>query len=109
MVTAEKNRAGGIGACRIALAIAIVWAPAVLILGVATGYTATYGHKLVEVVGSVYYGYGPGWGPALVGMAWGFVDAFIGVLIIAWIYNLLGRRGKGCRSTGASAESQAAP
>ena len=109
MATAETGREGGVSACRIALAIAIVWAPAVLILGVATGYTATYGHKLVEVVGSVYYGYGPGWGPALVGMAWGFADAFIGVLIIAWIYNLLGRRGKGCCSNDRPAGTQAGP
>jgi len=97
MTTAETGREGGVSACRIALAIAIVLAPALLIMAVVTSYTAEYGHKLVEVIGSVYYGYGPGWGPGLVGMAWGFADAFIGTLIIVWIYNLLGRGGKaGC-------------
>ena len=94
MAAAETGREGGVSACRVALAIAIVWAPALLIMAVVTSYTAEYGHKLVEVIGSVYYGYGPGWGPGLIGMAWGFADAFIGILIIVWIYHLLGRGGK---------------
>ena len=98
MATQEAGREGGVSACRVALAVAIVWAPALLFLAYVTDHTAEYGHKLVEVIGSVYWGYGPGWGPGLVGAAWGFADAFIGTLIIVWIYNLLARCGKSCCS-----------
>jgi len=107
-MTAEAaERSGGVRPCRVALAIAIVWAPALLILAVVTDHTAEYGHKLVEVIGSVYWGYGPGWGPGLVGMAWGFADAFIGTLIIVWVYHLFGRGGKACCPPSQSAEGAA--
>ena len=96
MIAEAAERSSGVRPCRVALAIAIVWAPALLILAVVTDHTVEYGHKLVEVIGSVYYGYGPGWGPGLVGMAWGFADAFIGTLVIVWVYNLLSRGGKAC-------------
>ncbi|HUX16450.1 MAG TPA: hypothetical protein VMW52_08240 [Phycisphaerae bacterium] len=107
MATAEAGREGGVSACRVALAVAIVWAPALLIMAVVADHTAAYGHKLVEVIGSVYWGYGPGWGPGLIGMAWGFADAFIGTLIIVWIYHLLGRGGKACCSAGRAPEGGA--
>ena len=107
MATREAGREGGVSACRIALAIAIVWAPVLLIMAVVTDHTAEYGHKLVEVIGSVYWGYGPGWGPGLVGMAWGFADAFIGILVIVWIYNLLARGGKSCCSADRAPEGGA--
>ena len=104
MAAEAAERSVGVRPCRVALAIAIVWAPALLILAVVTDHTVEYGHKLVEVIGSVYYGYGPGWGPGAVGMAWGFADAFIGTVIIVVIYNLLSRGGKACCSAGPGAE-----
>ncbi len=104
MAAEAAERSSGVRPCRIALAIAIVWAPALLIMAVITDHTVEYGHKLVEVIGSVYYGYGPGWGPGLIGMAWGFADAFIGTVIIVCIYNRLSRGGKACCSAGQCAE-----
>jgi len=100
MAAEAAERSVGVRPCRVALAIAIVWAPALLILAVVTDHTVEYGHKLVEVIGNVYWGYGPGWGPGLIGMAWGFADAFIGTVIIVWIYNHLSRGGKACCSAG---------
>jgi len=93
--------------CWIALAIAIVWVPALLILAVVADHTAEYGHKLVEVIGSVYWGYGPGWGSGLVGAAWGFADAFIGTVIVVWIYNLLSRGGTRCCSVDRAPQNSA--
>jgi hypothetical protein len=107
MIAEAAERSSGVGACRIALAIALVWALALLIMAVVTDHTAAYGHKLVEVIGSIYWGYGPGWGPGLVGMAWGFADAFIGTLIIVWVYHLLGGGGKACCSTDCAPEGGA--
>ena len=107
MAEEATGRSGGVRPCHVALAIAIVWAPALLILAVVTEHTVEYGHKLVEVIGSVYWGYGSGWTPGLIGMGWGFADAFIGTLIIVGIYNLLGRGGKACCPPSQGAEGAA--
>ncbi|MHC4716834.1 MAG: hypothetical protein ACYS5V_07690, partial [Planctomycetota bacterium] len=65
-----------------------------------TIYTETYAREMVEVLGSIYYGYRPGsWAGAFVGLAWGVGDGFIGTLIIVSLYNLLAGccRRRGCR------------
>ena len=73
----------------LALTLGIVWGAALLLMGIVTVYTDQYGHKFVEVCGSIYHGYGPGHGAAFIGLAWGFADAFIGTLIIVWLYRLI--------------------
>jgi hypothetical protein len=88
--------------CRLALAIGIGWALCVLGMGIATVYTKTYAHEMVELIGSIYYGYHPGsWSAAFIGMAWAFADGFVGTLIFAGLYWLLGRcaGGKCCRKS----------
>ena len=73
----------------LALTLGIVWGAALLLIGIVTAYTDKYGHDFVEVCGSIYYGYGPGHGAAFIGLAWGFADAFIGTLIVVWLYRLI--------------------
>jgi len=96
MATARENR---ICAGCMALVIAVVWALCVWGMGVAAIYTASYGHEFVKVLGSIYYGYGPSWGGAFIGMGWAAADGFIGTLIIVSLYNLLTRccRCRTCR------------
>ncbi|MEE9211449.1 MAG: hypothetical protein V3U29_02225 [Phycisphaeraceae bacterium] len=103
-------------ACRLALVVGIVWGLACGVLGVITIFTVTYGHQMVEVLGSIYWGYRPdSWVGALWGLAWGFVEGFIGTLIIVGLYNGLGRCWSRCccccccrapSSQGPSAEGQ---
>jgi len=82
-------------AWRLALTLGIVWGVGLGMLGAVTTYTETYGHRLIEVLGSIYWGYDSTWRGALVGTGWGFLDAFIGTLIAAWIYRRLGGCAKG--------------
>jgi hypothetical protein len=77
-------------ACRLAVAIGFVWALGVLLLGVVTMFTDSYGHEMVKVIGSVYWGYEPGsFIGALAGGVFGFVDAFIGTLLVLLVYKAL--------------------
>jgi hypothetical protein len=75
---------------RLALTLGIVWGLGLGLLGAVTIYTEAYGHRFVEVFGSVYWGYDSTWRGALIGTGWGFLDAFGATLIAAWIYRLLG-------------------
>jgi hypothetical protein len=97
--TAERP-VGRINACRLALAIAIVWGLGIFILGVVTVFTQEYGHKFVETFGSIYWGYKPTWGGAFTGLGWALVDGYVGTRIIAGVYNLLcgcgSNAGKSC-------------
>jgi len=99
-------------ACRLAFVIGIVWGAALLLLGIATLYTQTYGHKFLDLFGSIYPGVeAASWKGALLGGVWGFADGFVGTLIIVGLYNLLARCGACCTSKakpGTPDESKAA-
>ena len=75
--------------CCLGFVVGVVWGLGLLLLGIVTCYTETYGHEIVRLVGNVYWGYQPGSvGAAFYGLLWGFVDGFIGTAIIAALYNL---------------------
>ncbi|MBN2058274.1 MAG: bacteriophage holin [Candidatus Saganbacteria bacterium] len=80
-------------ALKFGLTLGIVWAAAVLCLGIMTGLW-DWGAGLVKGIGSLYIGYGPTPGGVVLGMAWAFFDAGIGGFIVAWLYNLLLDSGK---------------
>ncbi|MFQ5994779.1 MAG: bacteriophage holin [Acidiferrobacterales bacterium] len=46
----------------------------------------------ITMLGRVYRGYSVSPMGSIIGLVWGFVDAFIGGAIFAWLYNLLVRR-----------------
>jgi hypothetical protein len=50
-----------------------------------------YGVDMVNMIGTVYWGYEPTLPGAVIGGAYGFVDGFIGGVIIAAVYNWLWR------------------
>ncbi len=49
-------------------------------------------------IGSVYRGYSISAKGSFIGLAWGFLDAFVGGLIFAWLYNVLAARLGGGKS-----------
>jgi len=75
----------------LALATAIIWSGAILTVGCVNMIFPGYAGNFLEIVGSIYPGYHPGTGLSgvIVGSLYGFVDAGIGGLIFAWLYNLL--------------------
>lgn len=59
-------------------------------LAVGTGY----GKELLNVFASIYPGYTITILGSLVGLVYGFIDAFIALYIFAWLYNLIEKRFK---------------
>ena len=100
MNESSESPCGRLCACRLALAVGIIWGLGCALLGGITVFTGSYAHEAVEVLGSIYYGMTPGsWVGALLGLAWGFADGFIGTLLVVGLYNLLGCGGKCCCQT----------
>ena len=72
--------------------VGFIWGISLLILALVSKFVVVgYGHKLIELLASVYYGYGATVGGAFVGFAWGFGDMFIGGFVFALIFNALSR------------------
>ena len=74
-------------ALRFGLACGILWAVAVIFIAIVD--LVGWGVPLFRALGSLYIGYGPGFGGALIGGIWAFFDAGIGALIVAALYNWL--------------------
>ena len=67
------------------VALGIVWGLSMLI----AGWTSIFGWgaMFVNTMSSVYLGYIPSFGGGIVGAIWGFVDGFIGGVLLSFIYN----------------------
>ena len=68
------------------LAFGILWAAGVLIIAL-LAMSNGYGSEMIEALGTVYLGLEATLTGALIGAVWGFVDAFIGGYLLAWLYN----------------------
>lgn len=75
-----------LGIVSLGLAFGIVWSLGMFLLGLGAAFFA-WGVPMVDVLSSVYIGYGPTIVGSLIGAAWGFADGFIGGAIMAWLYN----------------------
>ncbi len=75
------------------LALGIIWGAAAFIIGI---WATMYGPAatMVNFIGEFYLGYAPGFLGSVIGFFWGFLDAGIGGVIIAWLYNLLADKFK---------------
>jgi len=71
------------------VAIGVLWAVYVFLVGICAMFD--WGTALVDVVGSLYIGYGASIVGAIIGAIWAFIDGFIAGLIIAWVYNMVAR------------------
>jgi hypothetical protein len=71
------------------LAFGILWGVAVIIMGVVAMIFPNYCADFVRVLGTKYIGYAPTFLGSIIGGIWGFVDAGIFGLALAWLYNKL--------------------
>ncbi len=74
----------------LAVGLGISWAACMLFVG--WGAMFGWGVEFVEVMSSVYIGFGPTFVGGIIGAAWGFVDGAIGGLLIAVVYNAVTRK-----------------
>jgi hypothetical protein len=72
------------------LALGIIWAAAMIILGIVAMFF-DYGRGFVQAIGSLYIGYKPTLVGSIIGAVWGFLDAGIFGVILAWLYNKLAK------------------
>lgn len=75
---------------RLGLSGGILWGLSMFIctiLAIYTGYTA----KFLELMADLYPGYSITWWGTIVGLVYGFIDAFVGLFLLAWLYNKLDR------------------
>lgn len=68
------------------LACGIVWSFAILVMGL-INMASTWGSGWVQLMSTLYPGYASTVLGSIIGAVWGFVDAGIGGLVLAWLYN----------------------
>ncbi|MDF2378716.1 MAG: bacteriophage holin [Candidatus Gracilibacteria bacterium] len=68
----------------------IVWAFAVLFLGLVQMMWGPW-PGITNLIAEGYMGFAPTVGGSLIGALWGFVDAFIGGALVAWLYNMFAK------------------
>ena len=71
------------------IAIGVLWAIYVGFLGITAMFG--WGGGLMVPLASLYIGYAPGIVGALIGAVWAFADGFFAGLVIAWVYNAVGK------------------
>jgi len=69
------------------LACGILWGGALLTMGITAMVAPAYMGDFVTVLGTKYIGYKATVPGIFIGGIWGFADAGIGGLILAWLYN----------------------
>lgn len=69
----------------LAVGLGVTWASGMLFVGWASMFG--WGTKIVEVMSSLYIGFGPSVQGGIIGAIWGFFDGAIGGAIIACVYN----------------------
>ena len=78
----------------LAITAGIVWAGAVLMVGIAQQVWPGYGAEFLGMVASIYPGYSVGgFGSVIVGTLYAALDAAVGGAIFAWLYNMLAGPG----------------
>ncbi len=72
-----------------AMASAVLWSLAILMVGIANLMFPDYGVNFLELIASIYPGYHAetGFTSTIIGSLYGFVDAGIAGTIFAWLYN----------------------
>lgn len=69
------------------LSLGVIWGVSVFFIGMVAHFYL-YGRPFVEALGVLYIGYDPSIAGCVIGGLIGFLDAFLGGLIIAWLYNV---------------------
>ena len=85
---AKKAKRTGPLPVRAGVAVGIVWAAAVLLIGIMANFG--YATEWVTLLASIYKGYKSTCITGiLLGVVYGFIDGFIGGFVVIWLYNKL--------------------
>ena len=80
----------------LATAGAVLWGGSFLFLGIVNLIVADYGSGWLSLAASMYPGYGgpDGFGSVVVVTLWALIDGAVAGAILAWIYNLVAKKGQ---------------
>jgi hypothetical protein len=74
---------------RLGLAGGILWGISLFLMTLLSIWTQ-YGSQFLSLVADIYPGYSTTPAGSIIGLFWGFLDGFLGLFILAWLYNKLG-------------------
>ena len=69
------------------LSLGILWGGSLMVMGLVAIVAPGYADNFVMAIASKYPGYAPTVIGSLIGFVCGFIDAGIGGIILAWLYN----------------------
>lgn len=75
---------------KLGLAGGILWGLSMFVCTILAIYTG-YAVQFLDLMSSIYPGYTISWWGSLAGLIYGFLDVFIGLFLLGWLYNLLNR------------------
>lgn len=75
---------------KLGLSGGILWGLCMFFTTILSIYTG-YAEQFLMLISSIYPGYSISWAGSILGLVYGFFDAGIGLYLLAWLYNRLGR------------------
>lgn len=78
---------------KLGVAGGIIWGLCMFFTTIVSIYTG-YANPFLEMMASIYPGYTISWWGSLAGLIYGFFDAFIGLALLGWVYNLMTVKNK---------------
>lgn len=76
------------------LATGILWGGCMFLLGLINTYYKL-GGAIEQTMGTLYIGYKSTLSGSIIGGIWGFIDAGLGGVILAWLYNKFSQNSNG--------------
>jgi len=81
-----------LNAKKIGFVSGLIWAFFLSLLTILAVLFPPYGDLFLKTIASVYPGFSISWMGVCIGFVYGFIDAFCGGVIFAWVYNLLEKK-----------------
>lgn len=75
----------------LALTLGILWSLSLLAVSLIALVSTDYLHNITDFFSTLYLGYDLSFTGIMTGMVWAFIDAAIGGLVVAWLYNKLNK------------------
>ena len=82
----ENSRHTTLGVISFGLALGVTGAIIAVLLGV-SAWALGWGIGVVQVLGTLFIGYGPSFIGIVAGAVWAFFDGFVAGVLVAWFYN----------------------
>lgn len=74
------------------LAGGILWGAVMFAATLASVYADGYGGNFLVAMSSIYPGYAISVAGSFIGLLYGFVDGFVALFVIAWLYNMFDKK-----------------